>query len=107
MNLRKQVEPLLSAARQASSEQRHAHGAAPQLAWVMHWLRRASENHHEQSRSPMILAHQAVQKQTQSFFGNQLRKLPTLALPNDPSASSTRRSSRIARSLRSPLLMDC
>ena len=43
MNLRKQVEPLLSAALQASSDQRHAQHAAPRLAWVKRWLRRASE----------------------------------------------------------------
>src|SRR5688500_6795104 len=34
MNLRKQVEPLLSAALQASSEQRHAQHATSRLAWV-------------------------------------------------------------------------
>ena len=56
MNLRKQVEPLLSAALQASSVQRHAHRATPRLTWVKRWLRRASENHHEQSRSFAILA---------------------------------------------------
>ena len=33
MNLRLQVEPLLTAARQASSEQRHAHSTASQFAW--------------------------------------------------------------------------
>ena len=33
MNLRKQVEPLLSAALQASSAQRHAQHAAPRLTW--------------------------------------------------------------------------
>src|SRR3954465_11132375 len=43
MNLHKQVEPLLSAALQASSEQRHAHGATSRLAWLLHRLRRASE----------------------------------------------------------------
>ena len=51
MNLRKQVEPLLSAALQASSEQRRAQRATSRLAWVKRWLRRASEYHHEQSRS--------------------------------------------------------
>jgi hypothetical protein len=51
MNLQKQVEPLLSAALQASSQQRHAQHAASRLAWVLRWLRRASENHHEQSRT--------------------------------------------------------
>ena len=35
MNLRKQVEPLLLAALQASSLQRHAHHATSRLAWVM------------------------------------------------------------------------
>src|SRR5688500_19847611 len=55
MNLRKQVEPLLSAALQASSEQRRAQRATSRLAWVKRWLRRASENHHEQSRSPAQL----------------------------------------------------
>ena len=55
MNLRKQVEPLLSAALQASSKQRHAHRATSRLAWDLRWLRRASENHHEQSRSLPIL----------------------------------------------------
>ena len=35
MNLRKQVEPLLSAAFQASSQQRHAHHATSRLAWVV------------------------------------------------------------------------
>jgi len=34
MNLQKQVEPLLSAALQASSEQRHAQRATSRLAWV-------------------------------------------------------------------------
>src|SRR5215217_1854344 len=43
MNLRKQVEPLLSAALQASSEQRHAQHATSRLAWLLHRLRRASE----------------------------------------------------------------
>ena len=56
MNLRKQVEPLLSAALQASSKQRHAQRATSRLAWDLRWLRRASENHHEQSRTPGILA---------------------------------------------------
>ena len=51
MNLHKQVEPLLSTALQASSEQRHAQHATSRLAWLLHRLRRASENHHEQSRS--------------------------------------------------------
>ena len=51
MNLRKQVEPLLSAALQASSVQRHAQRTTPRLALMKRWLRRASENHHEQSRS--------------------------------------------------------
>ena len=55
MNLRKQVEPLLSAALQASSKQRHAQRATSRLAWDLRWLRRASENHHEQSRSLPIL----------------------------------------------------
>jgi hypothetical protein len=35
MNLRKQVEPLLSAALQASSEQRHAQHATSRLALVV------------------------------------------------------------------------
>ena len=35
MNLRKQVEPLLSTALQASSKQRHAHHTASQLALVI------------------------------------------------------------------------
>ena len=56
MNLRKQVEPLLSAALQASSQQRHAQHATSRLTWIVRWLRRASENHHEQSRSLEILA---------------------------------------------------
>ena len=56
MNLLKQVEPLLLAALQASSEQRHAQHATSRLAWVKHRLKRASENHHEQSRSLAILA---------------------------------------------------
>ena len=43
MNLHKQVEPLLSAALQASSEQRHAQHATSRLAWLLHRLRRASE----------------------------------------------------------------
>ena len=51
MNLRQQVEPLLSIALQASSEQRHAQHATSQLTWVIHRLRRSSEDHHEQSRS--------------------------------------------------------
>src|SRR5688500_8402467 len=56
MNLRKQVEPLLSAALQASSEQRRAQRATSRLTWVKRWLRRASENHHEQSRSSTHLS---------------------------------------------------
>ena len=43
MNLRKQVDPLLSAALQASSVQRHAQRPAPRIAWMKRWLRRASE----------------------------------------------------------------
>ena len=43
MNLRKQVEPLLSAALQASSKQRRAQRATSRLAWVLRRLRRASE----------------------------------------------------------------
>jgi hypothetical protein len=43
MNLHQQVEPLLSTALQASSEQRHAQHATSRLAWVLHRLRRASE----------------------------------------------------------------
>ena len=43
MNLRKQVEPLLSAALKASSVQRHAHRTTPRLALMKRWLRRASE----------------------------------------------------------------
>ena len=35
MNLRKQVEPLLSTALQASSKQRHAQRATSRLAWVV------------------------------------------------------------------------
>ncbi len=35
MNLRKQVEPLLSTALQASSEQRRAQRATSRLAWVV------------------------------------------------------------------------
>ena len=49
MNLRKQVEPLLKAALQASSLQRHAHHAASRLTWVIRWLKRACR-HHAQSR---------------------------------------------------------
>ena len=64
MNLQKQVEPLLSIALQASSAQRHAQHATSQLAWVLHRLRRLSENHHEQSRSFCILAcHPGVVKE--------------------------------------------
>ena len=55
MNLRKQVDPLLSAALQASSVQRHAQRPAPRITLMERWLRRASENHHEQSRSYRIL----------------------------------------------------
>ncbi len=63
MNLREKVEPLLLIALQASSEQRHAQHATSQLAWVIHRLRRSSENHHEQSRSFCILAcHREVVK---------------------------------------------
>ena len=43
MNLRKQVEPLLSAALQASSVQRHAQRTTPRLTLMKRWLRRASE----------------------------------------------------------------
>ena len=43
MNLRKQVEPLLSAALLASSVQRHAQRTTPRLALMKRWLRRASE----------------------------------------------------------------
>jgi len=56
MNLQEQVEPLLLAALQASSEQRHAQHAASRLAWLKHRLKRASLNHHEQSRSYRMLA---------------------------------------------------
>ena len=56
MNLRKQVEPLLLVALQASSKQRHAQHATSRLTWVLRWLRRASENHHEQSRSSANLS---------------------------------------------------
>src|SRR5688572_32034203 len=56
MNLQEQVELLLLAALQASSEQRHAQHAASQLTWVKHRLKRASDNHHEQSRSYRMLA---------------------------------------------------
>src|SRR5688572_11060861 len=56
VNLRKQVEPLFSAALQASSVQRHAQRATSRLTWVKHRLRRASENHHEQSRSSTHLS---------------------------------------------------
>jgi hypothetical protein len=51
MNLLKQVEPLLSVALQASSKQRRAQRATSRLTWELRWLRRASDNHHEQSRS--------------------------------------------------------
>ena len=43
MNLRKQVDPLLSAVLQASSVQRHAQRPAPRIALMKRWLRRASE----------------------------------------------------------------
>ena len=58
MNLRKQVEPLLSAALQASSEQRRAQRATSRLAWVLRWLRRASE---KPSRAKQELRHLNVQ----------------------------------------------
>ena len=45
----------VTAALQASSQQRHAHRATSRLAWVKRWLKRASENHHAQSRSSRIL----------------------------------------------------
>ena len=51
MNLLKQVEPLLSATLQASSQQRHAQHATPRLAWVMTLAQTILRNHHEQSRS--------------------------------------------------------
>ena len=50
MNLRKQVEPLFSAALQASSEQRHAQHATSRLAWVVTLAQTSLRNHHEQSR---------------------------------------------------------
>ena len=56
VNLLKQVELLLLVALQASSQQRHAQHATSRLTWVKRWLRRASENHHEQSRSLCIVA---------------------------------------------------
>ena len=70
MNLRKQVEPLLSAALQASSKQRHAQRATSRLAWDLRWLRRASENHHEQSRSSrnLIVRPKAGQQGLNGFF---------------------------------------
>ena len=51
MNLRKQVDPLLSAALQASSEQRHAQHATPRLAWGNNIGSDEPLTHHEQSRS--------------------------------------------------------
>ena len=52
MNLRKQVEPLLSVSLQASSQQRHAQHAAPRLAWVVTSAQdEPPKYHHEQSRS--------------------------------------------------------
>jgi hypothetical protein len=55
MNLRKQVEPLLSAALQASSKQRRAQRATSRLAWVVTLAQTSPRNHHEQSRSVPIL----------------------------------------------------
>ena len=51
MNLYKQVEPLLSAALQASSQQRHAQHATSRLALVLTLAQTSLRNHHEQSRS--------------------------------------------------------
>ena len=56
MNLRKQVEPLYSAALQASSPQRHAQRASSRLAWVKRWLRRASETITSKAGASCILA---------------------------------------------------
>ena len=56
MNLHKQVEPLLSAALQASSRQRHAQHATSRLAWVVTLAQTSLRDHHEQSRSYWILA---------------------------------------------------
>ena len=70
MNLRKQVDPLLSAALKASSVQRHAQRPAPRITLMERWLRRASENHHEQSRSSrnLIVRPKAGQQGLNGFF---------------------------------------
>src|SRR5436190_6223598 len=49
MDLRKQVEPLGSCALGFLTP-RHAHHAALRFSWVKRWPKRASENHHAQSR---------------------------------------------------------
>src|SRR5581483_789698 len=56
LNLRKQVEPLIKAALQASSVQRRAHHAASRLTWVIRWLKRAFR-HHAQSRELKPCSH--------------------------------------------------
>jgi hypothetical protein len=105
MNLRKQVEPLLSAAHQASSN-RGVHTARPRGSLgLLRWLRRASENHHEQSRSLSILLwHLGTVKAREQT--RPVRYTARFAA-TCASASSTKRSRRIARSCRSPLLTDC
>src|SRR5215213_8362365 len=49
MDLRKQVEPLGSCAL-GFLTRRHAHHTALRFSWVKRWPKRASENHHAQSR---------------------------------------------------------
>ena len=52
MNLRKQVEPLFESRPQASSQRRHAHGAASRFAWVKRWLKRTSEPSRAKQKHP-------------------------------------------------------
>ena len=102
MNLRKQVEPLLSAALQASSEQRHAHRATSRLALVVTSAQTSLRNHHEQSRSVTILLCDPGRVKTRGPPRQTARSTATSA-----SASSTMRSRRSVRSCRSSPDTDC
>src|SRR3954468_20569433 len=98
MNLHKQVEPLLLAALQASSEQRHAQHAASRLAWLLHRLRRASETITSQAEAEAILTCRSA--------GGQGALTACFAVAC-ASPSSTSCSSRKARSFSSPRAVDC
>src|SRR3954468_3047119 len=98
MNLHKQVEPLLSAALQASSEQRHAQHAASRLAWLLHRLRRASETITSKAEAEGVLPCRAA--------GGEGALSPCSAFAC-ASPSSPTGASRKARSFSSPRAVDC